>query len=308
MDKQAQVHAFLQHLQLERRLSPYTIRNYRTAIDRLFKWMQAQGGTVITCIRHQHIRGFIIEHQRRLTRRTLHHDIAALRTFFNYLCAHRQLSLNPFNGIVLPKLEQSLPKFLTERQMLLLLSSPMRLLENKTIEPCIAWRDRLVLELLYGAGLRVSELVNLNYGDIDFQQGVARTQGKGNKERFCPLGKIALQCLIFFKQAFAPATDYTAPVLVSVTSRRQAKLGVKRLSVRTVQLIVKRYLVLSGLPADLSPHKVRHSYATHLLDRGADMRAVQALLGHANLSTTQIYTHVGIGRLKEVHRQAHPRA
>jgi len=156
------------------------------------------------------------------------------------------------------------------------------------------------MELLYGGGLRVSELAALNYGSIDFQVGVARVTGKGRKERLCPLGKVAMAVLTKFKQEFAPRSGLDDAIVINPNG--------SRISVRQIQLILKRYLALADLPMDLSPHKLRHSYATHLLNAGADLRLVQDLLGHASLSTTQVYTHVSAARLKEVYRKAHPRA
>ena len=175
----------------------------------------------------------------------------------------------------------------------------MQLLENKSLLPFQAWRDRLILEILYGGGLRISELVGLNYGMIDFSSGVARILGKGQKERLCPLGKVAINCLNQFRAEFASQTSYDDPVVVNDQ--------LKRISARFVQLMIKKYLKLADLPLDMSPHKIRHSYATHLLNNGADLRLVQELLGHASLSTTQIYTHVDLARLKAAHRIAHPR-
>ncbi len=312
------VHDFLRHIALERRLSQYTVRNYSKGIQGFFEWLREDGAWAgdMEAISDRQVRSFLIEKQRDLSRRTLHNHVSALRTFFKYLRARNFVCQNPFQGIVLPKLNRSLPKFLTEKQMGLFLSGPMRLLDREVIEPAIAWRDRLVLELLYGAGLRVSELVSLNYGNIDFQEGVARVLGKGQKERLCPLGRTAMVCLGKFKAVFAPDTRYEAPVLpnnrsliTSASKVRKPKpsIPVGRLSVRQVQLMIKKYLALADLPQDLSPHKIRHSYATHLLNRGADIRLVQELLGHASLSTTQIYTHVGVTRLKQTHAQAHPR-
>jgi integrase/recombinase XerC len=174
------------------------------------------------------------------------------------------------------------------------------LLAEGKIDPATAWRDRLAMELLYGGGLRVSELVALNYGAIDFENGVARVVGKGRKERLCPLGRVALEVLKKFRAEFAPRTAPASPVLVNSLGRRT--------SAREVQLMLKRYLAFAGLPLDLTPHKLRHSYATHLLNAGADLRLVQELLGHAQLATTQVYTHVSVARLKEIYAKAHPRA
>jgi integrase/recombinase XerC len=181
-----------------------------------------------------------------------------------------------------------------------LLAGPVRLLDNETIDAFTAWRDRLAMELLYGGGLRVSELVALNYGAVDLDGGVARVLGKGQKERLCPLGVVAITVLKKFKAEFAHNATPSSPVLVMPSHAR--------MPVRQVQLMLKRYLALADLPRDLSPHKIRHSYATHLLNAGADLRLVQELLGHASLNTTQVYTHVSVARLKEVYNKAHPRA
>lgn len=293
---------FLKYISEERRFSPYTKRNYAHAIEVFFTWMREKekwNGS-LESITKQHLRSFIIEFQNTHKRRTLHNWVSGLRMFFNYLIKNKKLENNPWTGITLPKLDKPLPLFLTEKQMIDLLSGPMHLLENKSIEPFEAWRDHLMLELLYGGGLRVSELVSLNYGDIDFSNGVARIVGKGSKERRCPLGKIALECLGNYKKQFANDTSINSPILLS-----NKKI---RLTPRQVQLTLKKYLALAGLPKDLTPHKIRHSYATHLLNNGANLRVVQELLGHSSLSTTQIYTHVDLKRLKEVHQFAHPRS
>ena len=161
-------------------------------------------------------------------------------------------------------------------------------------------RDRLALEILYGGGLRVSELVGLNYSAVDFDQGAVRVLGKGKKERICPLGRTAMALVERFRRTEAKASGPHDPVLVSEQQRR--------LNPANVQQLVKKYLALADLPMDITPHKLRHSYATHLLNAGADLRSVQELLGHASLTTTQIYTHTSVARLKEIHAKAHPRA
>ncbi|WP_309383663.1 tyrosine-type recombinase/integrase [Cerasicoccus frondis] len=290
---------FLRHLKSERRVSDYTVRNYGAALQRFADFLRGSGWSGDwDAVNTVQARAYLIESQRDLSRRTVHNHFSGLRTFFQWR-RQRGATANPLAGLSLPKLPKSLPKFLTEKQMKTLLDGPMRLLDNETIEPFVAWRDRLMMELLYGAGLRVSELVSLNYGMID-SQGIARVVGKGQKERLCPIGKVALAVLEKFKREFATRTDRDAAILTSENG--------KRISVRKVQLTLKKYLSLADLPMDLSPHKLRHSYATHLLNHGADLRIVQELLGHASLSTTQIYTHVGVARLQEAHKRAHPRA
>ncbi len=295
---------FEDHLAKERRLSPYTVRNYRQAFDDFYRWLAhpqvnlwSRGFESLTV---RDVRDFVIEAQRRFDRRTLHNHASGLRTFFKFWMRRGRLTRDPFLGVPLPKLEKRLPKFLTEAQMILLLAGPQRLLENETVDAHTAWRDRLAMELLYGGGLRVSELVALNYGAIDMDAGVARVVGKGRKERLCPLGCTALAVLKKFRTEYQPEATGASAVLVNANG--------SRMTVGAVQLMLKRYLALAGLPMDLTPHKLRHSYATHLLNAGADLRLVQELLGHAQLATTQIYTHVSVARLKEIYAKAHPRA
>ncbi len=294
--------AFCDHLALERRVSDYTVRNYRAAVENFVRHLQEAGKwrndfTAVTPIQ---VRSFLIEEGRVKARRTLHNHVSGLRAFYLYLRRQGHAENNPFSGVTLPKLDRPLPKFLTESQMRGLLNAPILLWKDGKIGEFEAFRDSLILELLYGGGLRVSELCGLNHGHIDLGQGVARVLGKGRKERLCPLGPVAVQCLKTFVQRFELEAALNAPV---VCTRRG-----QRMEPRQIQKLLKTHLAAAGLPLDMTPHKLRHSFATHMLDEGADLRAVQELLGHANLSTTQIYTHVSIARLKEAHKQAHPRA
>jgi integrase/recombinase XerC len=293
---------FLDYLAKERRYSAYTVRNYRQAFVDFHAWLKrsGRGAGHFGQLTAREVRDFVIEAQRRFGRRTLHNHVSGLRTFYRYWMREGKLARNPFTGVPLPKLEKPLPKFLTEAQMLKLLGGPEKLLANESVDAFTALRDRLVLELLYGGGLRVSELVALDYGAIDFGTGSARVLGKGRKERICPLGDAAMAVLGKFRDTQAKTSGREDPVLVTPQHRR--------LGVGAVQQLVKRYLALADLPMDITPHKLRHSYATHLLNAGADLRSVQELLGHASLTTTQIYTHTSVARLKEIHAKAHPRA
>jgi integrase/recombinase XerC len=293
---------FGDHLSRERRCSAYTVRNYRTAFEDFYRWLAAAGLWVrgIDGLGPREIRDFVIEAQRRYGRRTLHNHVSGLRALCRFWMKEGRLARNPFAGAPLPKLEKRLPQFLTEDQAKVLLASPQRLLQNEGCDAFTAWRDRLAMELLYGAGLRVSELVGLNFGSIDIAEGSARVTGKGRKQRICPIGRTGCAVLQRFRDEFAPASGPSDPVLCNASG--------SRMTVRAVQLMLKRHLALSGLPIDLTPHKLRHSFATHLLNAGADLRIVQELLGHAQLVTTQVYTHVSIARLKDVYNKAHPRA
>ena len=300
--EEALMDLFAEHLSLERRLSNYTVRNYRHALVNFFAWLRSQVDWQgdLSVISKPFVRSYLVEEQRRLSRRTLRNHVSGIRMFFKFCMERKLAERNPFLGLTLPKVAKTLPKFLTETQTDLLLSQPIKLIETDALEPFVAWRDRIVLEILYGGGVRVSELVGLNYGDLDLRRATARVTGKGNKQRLCPVGENAIHCVRHFRSEFAQDSSIDAPLIVN-------RVG-KRLSVRSVQIMLKKYLRMAGLPDDLTPHKLRHSYATHMLDNGADLRSVQELLGHANLSTTQIYTHVTVARLKQVHGQAHPRA
>lgn len=283
-------------------MSEYTVRNYKHAVECFAQWLEEnrQWHGDFSVVQSSHARSFLIEHGRQRARRTLHNHVSGLRAFYRYLRQQGRVEANPFTGVSLPKLEKPLPKFLSERQMRDLLNAPIRLWKEGQLSEFTAFRDSLILELLYGGGLRVSELCALNHGDLETNQGVARVLGKGRKERLCPLGPIAVRCLKTFVERFDLDVELTAPVVCQPSGRRMEP--------RQVQQLLKIHLAAAELPLDMTPHKLRHSFATHLLDNGADLRAVQELLGHANLSTTQVYTHVSIARLKEAHKQAHPRA
>ena len=293
---------FCDHLAHERRVSDYTVRNYRAAVENFVRYLNDAGKwkedfAAVTSVQ---VRSFLIEEGRYKARRTLHNQISGLRAFYLYLRKQGIVENNPFTSLTLPKLDKPLPKFLTETQMRTLLNAPILLWKDGQISEFEAFRDSLILELLYGGGLRVSELCGLNHGQVDLGQGLARVLGKGRKERLCPLGPVAVQCLRIFVQRFDLEAALNAPLVCTRKGRRMEP--------RQIQKLLKTHLTAASLPLDMTPHKLRHSFATHMLDEGADLRAVQELLGHANLSTTQIYTHVSIARLKEAHKQAHPRA
>lgn len=293
---------FTDYLLHERRVSRYTVRNYRSAVEAFVQHLEASGkwSGDFAAVTPLQARSYLIEAGRNKARRTLHNQVSGLRAFYLYLRRRDLVGRNPFTGLTLPKLEKPLPEFLTESQMRDLLNAPITLWRDGQLDEFDAFRDALALELLYGGGLRVSELCALNHGQIDLGKGVARVLGKGRKVRLCPLGPVAIQCLKIFVERFELEAAHDAPV---VCTRRG-----QRMLPRQIQRSLKRHLAAAGLPLGMTPHKLRHSFATHMLDQGAELRAVQELLGHANLSTTQIYTHVSIARLKAAHKQAHPRA
>jgi len=295
---------FLKFLEAERQYSPYTIRNYRQALEGLLSYV-AEGRSGVSnlfeLLGPMSIRSYVIDVQRTgVSKRTLHLRLSAFRSFFRYLRKHGIVTHNPVAGISVPKYRKPLPKFLTERDMERFLDGPSILLEEGNCDPFTANRDTLLFELFYGAGLRISEVVQSNWGDYDASTKCLKVLGKGKKERICPIGEQASRLMPAFRNEHAIVKGREDPILHNLTGQRLTPFW--------IQKRMKVYLRLADLPEDLTPHKIRHSFATHLLNAGADMRVVQELLGHASLSTTQIYTHVGLKRLKEAHLQAHPRA
>lgn len=292
------VQDFIRHLQDERRLSTYTVRNYKKAIQDLCDYLKINHEDELFTIHINQARSFVIELQKKYIRKTIHCSVSGLRMYYRYLIKHRYIDSSPFTQIKLPKLEKKLPKFLTESQILNLLKGPQVLFQDAKLSEFEYMRDQAVLEILYGTGLRVSEAANLKYYQLNSEHCALYTVGKGNKERLCPMGQIAWDAVMNLKKHFnSSSNDF---VLV--------KNNNKPLMVRGIQLLLKRYLKLAGLPMDITPHKIRHTYATHLLNKGIDLRILQKLLGHNSLSATQVYTHLDSSHLKKVHLMAHPRA
>ena len=292
--------AYLEHLQYQRRLSKNTVRNNRKAVLIFVEYLVSEGEWkgIFEFYDKRIIRSFLIEQQRRVSRRTIHNYVSGLRNFFTYLRRKEITDLNPFANLILPKLERKLPEFLTEQQMVDLLEAPAKMFKEERISQFDAYRDNLIMELLYGGGLRISELCDLKHGAINLSSGVARILGKGQKERICPLGEVAIASLKLFVNTFGLDQSLEAPVVIN-------KKG-QPMQSRQVQMMLKKYLEFAGLPLTITPHKLRHSFATHMLNSGAELRAVQEMLGHTSLSTTQLYTHLSIQRLKDVYSQAHP--
>ncbi|MBI4598145.1 MAG: tyrosine recombinase XerC [Candidatus Omnitrophica bacterium] len=285
------VRRFLQYLRTERNASEHTGTNYSLDLAQFFAFL---GHARLHEITPLEIRRFVAHlGTQQLARRTVARKLSCLRSFFRFVCREGGLEHNPAASIPTPRLDKRLPSFLDEPQMTKLLGAP-------TTEKWQGWRDRAMLETLYSTGIRASELVGLNVQDLDEISETLIVRGKGKKERLCPIGKTALKVVRSYV-AKRPRTP-RAPYALFVSQKGT------RLTVRQVDRLLARYVKLSGLPATISPHSLRHSFATHLLDRGADLRSVQELLGHASLSTTQIYTHVTAQRLKKVYDQAHPRA
>jgi tyrosine recombinase XerC len=291
---------FLEYLAVEKNVSHRTLSNYAHALSRFRENLAAENLSAFDWkIRNaDDFRQYLFTCMKGgWARATIRLHFAALRSFYKFLCHRRGLATNPLTDVQLPKAEKKLPVVLTMEQVETLLGMPFKAEHEKQAPEWMPFRDAAILELFYSSGMRLAELAALDVSDFDFFNETVRVFGKGSKERICPLGKPAVDAIHRYRQH---ANVMEGPLFIS-------KLR-KRLSPRGISGLMKKYHELSGIPVNVSPHKLRHSFATHLLDNGADLRSVQTLLGHASLSTTQIYTHVSIERMKKVYDEAHPRA
>jgi site-specific recombinase XerD len=298
LDKLAQ--GFLLHLASDRGASPYTSRNYRQALEEFARWHRAERGGAPPWaeLQRDDFRAYLrFLGRERLARTAVRLRFSALRSFYKFLVRRGVLAATPIKNIQLPKLEKRLPRFLTAEQVSALLRAPLEECSEReeTGEArAVYLRDQAVLETIYSCGLRISELCGLRVDDLNLDERVVRLRGKGKKERQSPIGQPAIDAIERYWRELAQPPG-----------REELVFNVRPL---TVQKNLKRYLARAGLDPKITPHKLRHSYATHLLDRGADLRSVQELLGHAHLATTEVYTHVTVERLKKAYDAAHPRA
>ncbi len=293
---------YIRYLDVEKGYSRHTIINYSKDLSEFKDFL---GERALESVDYLTLRKFLsVLRERNLKSRSVSRKLSCLRSFFRFLNREGLLKSDPAKAVSNPKLEKHLPKFLTEEEI-------GRLIESPDLSKLLGLRDRAILETFYSTGMRVSELVGLNLEDIDFFSGVVKVRGKGKKERLAPIGEKALGVLRDYTRKNTPEGDGAASNSRSHKNSQQAVFLNKngsRLTDRGARLILDKYIRLTALREDISPHSLRHSFATHLLNRGADLRSVQELLGHANLSTTQIYTHVTMDKLKGVYDKAHPRA
>ena len=287
---------FLSFLEVERNASHRTLRNYEHSLN---KYKESYEGFEdwFSCTSDD-FREYLYECMKlEMARSTIRLHFSALRSFFKFLTRRRGLKLNPLSDIQLPKANRTLPLVLTLKQVEQLLSLPFNVKQPKQAPQWASARDAAILEVFYSTGIRLSELADLKFDDFDFFNETIKVKGKGSKERIVPVGSHAIEAL---NKYFHQAKIKEGPLFISKSR--------KRISSRAISDVVKKYTELAGFPVGVSPHKLRHSFATHLLDNGADLRSVQNLLGHSSLSTTQIYTHVSIERIKKTYNNAHPRA
>ena len=289
---------FITYLIAEKNASPYTIKNYRHDIGQFLDFLKEQGIDSWDGVDRYVLRRYLARLQAGgYVKASITRRISELRSFCRYLVREDILDANPIRVISSPKVPKRLPDYLAPQQVEALLAAP-----DTTVPQ--GQRDRAIMEVLYASGLRVSELVSLNLSNLDLQHGELRVWGKGAKERLALLGEPACRALERYIQ------DGRSKLIKEHRATNALflnRLG-SRLSTRSVSNILDKYAKLAGLERRVTPHVMRHTFATHLLDGGADLRTVQELLGHANLSSTQIYTHVSQARAKEVYRKAHPRA
>jgi len=292
----------------ERRYSPRTVRAYRADLDRFAGFWESEfaqepaSRTALSKLDALSVRSYLASlHRARLANRSLARHLSTLRAFFRWACREGHLEKSPARGLPSPRVPKTLPRAMT-------LPDTERLLAADEEESFVPERERALFELLYATGLRVSEAAGLDLEDVDFEERLVRVTGKGSRERIVPFGEAAGDALREYlpprgalrHRADAGTRGTDEPLFVN------ARGG--RLTPRSMARLLKRRLRAAGLPAEISPHALRHTFATHLLQAGADLRAIQELLGHASLSTTQKYTHLDAARLREVYRSAHPKA
>ena len=306
------VKRFFQHLATDRGASVYTQRNYCQAVHEFRSWHQEerQQPPAWETLQRDDFRSylrFLGRHE--LGRAAIQLRFSALRTFYRFLVRHGVVAASPIRNLALPKVGKRLPKFLTLQQMADLLAAPLKLLPREDAAASgsaeatiLCRRDVAILETIYSCGLRISELCGLAAEDIDWNERLVRVRGKGKKERLIPIGDPALAAIRNYWSLLPQPPAGGSPVFLGSTTKRTP------VHPRPLQARLKKYLAVAGLDQRLTPHKLRHSYATHMLDAGADLRSVQELLGHAHLVTTQVYTHLTTERLRRAYEAAHPRA
>jgi integrase/recombinase XerC len=298
------IQQYAAHLRNERNVAPHTLRNYLSDLAQLSQFLVEKGlcldqdGTVdVRKVDVYAVRAYLASLTKNRKKSSIGRKLAALKGFFRYLVATGVIEKDPLLLIHSPKQEKPLPSFLS-------VDDVFRLLDSLKVDSSLDVRDRAVLEVFYSTGIRVSELVGLNWSDVDFQLGIVRVVGKGSKERIVPIGEVALQKLRDYGQEVG--TKWHLPCAGENPVFLNNRGG--RITTRSVARIVEKHLREAGIAVKMGPHGLRHSFATHLLNSGADLRVIQELLGHASLSTTQRYTHLNLDQLTAVYDKAHPRA
>lgn len=290
---------FLYQQETEQRLSAHSLRGYRQDLGEFLDYLTLQRVEAIGQLDLPLIRGFLARLHKKNKKSTVARKMAALRSCFGYAQKKGWILENPIAQVRTPKVEKTIPPFLSEKEVETLLSEPVT-------DALLELRDQAFLELFYASGLRLSELTHLDWSSLDFSLGLVRVLGKGGKERIVPVGRKAMGSLNKYQQALTGAQKRSEIKIKNQQAIFLNRFG-ERVSDRTIARRLKRRVVGENLSPTISPHALRHSFATHLLNAGADLRVVQELLGHTSLSTTQKYTHVSMSHILEVYRKAHPR-
>jgi tyrosine recombinase XerC len=296
MDSERWIQRFLLYLRAERNASSHTLRAYKHDLDAFLEFLRRKYPKSELEKHHRLIvRDFLSErHDQTKHRATLLRQVAVLRAYFKFLMRSEVLAQSPFVGLPMPKAEKRLPRYLSEADMQRLLELPRQSRHRASL------RDSALLELLYSSGLRIDELCHLNVEDIDLWSGMVRVFGKGGRERLVPLSQMAQKTVHAYIESRPASLRRAAPLYLNNRATRLSDRGARN--------IVGKWVKQAALHQKVSPHSFRHSFATHLLDRGCDLKSVQEMLGHRHLTTTQVYTHVSPERLQKVYQQAHPRA
>ncbi len=293
---QKEISQFLTSLKHEKNASPHTIASYKRDLIQLARYLEERK-IVLRRIDNVILRGFLAKLQENKNKKsTIARKLAAIRSFFQFCIKKKWLEDNPAKAVATPKQEKHMPSFLSEDEMAQFLDLP------QTRRP-LDLRDRAALELLYATGMRVSELAGLNLDDLNFSERLIRVRGKGKKERLVPFGKKAEDSLTFYIRSRPQVNKGKIEANAVFLNYRG-----ERLTSRSVERIVDKYIRLTALRRKISPHSLRHSFASHLLSRGADLRVIQELLGHESLATTQKYTHLDLKQLLDVYKKSHPRS
>jgi integrase/recombinase XerC len=290
---------FLSQNEAERRLSSHSLRGYRQDLMEFFNYLRTQGVEETGPLDLPLLRGFLAQLHKKNKKSTVARKMAALRSCFGYAQKNGWIVENPIARIRTPKIEKTIPPFLSEKEIVTLLQEP-------AADSLLELRDQAILELFYASGLRLMELTGLDWSSLDLSLGLLRAIGKGGKERIVPIGRKAIESLLIYHRAVEQAEQLSEFKVTDPEAVFLNRFGA-RVSDRTIARRLKKRVKKGNLSPAISPHSLRHSFATHLLNAGADLRIVQELLGHASLSTTQKYTHVSMSRLLEVYQKAHPR-
>lgn len=295
--------AFLHYGSVEKGLAANTLAAYARDLERFCAWLRRTSTPLESC-RRTDLQSFLLSlYAQHLSPRSVARTLVTLRGFFRYLVLDRVRPDDPTEGIETPKSWQNLPRYLAPEEVDKLLAVPETIPPRSPMDRCLRLRDRAMLEVLYASGLRVSELIRLRVQDLNADAGVLQCRGKGDKQRLVPVGRSALEHLQVYLKEARPCILHGRPSEFLFPTGRG-----RPLTRQTFWRKIAQYGVQAGLSTHLTPHLLRHSFATHLLERGADLRSVQTMLGHADISTTQIYTHVLTGRLQQVYKACHPRA